>query len=291
MIVSFHPLFKADKNIICAGREANTKDLSAIKVADAVILPQGCLQTLYEMARNNCKHVFPNYDARFLYPGKIGQIRLFRETNTHHPKTKIFQSIESFRRQYGKVLQQLPFQLPFVFKLDWGGEGDTVYLIHSLKALQDRLQQAEIYERSGQTGFLLQKYILNRNRTLRVVIIGRRLISYWRVQETSNGFLANLSKGAIIDSDSDPDLQAKAVISIENFSKKTEINLAGFDIIYSSEQKRTPPLLLEINYFFGRKGLGGSDAYYRILQKEIRHWLKRMGLEYDTKEKNSTVRI
>jgi ribosomal protein S6--L-glutamate ligase len=291
MIVSFHPLFEADKNIICAGREVNREDLSAIKAAEAVILPQGCRQTLYEMARNNCEHVFPNYDVRFRYPGKIGQIRLFRQTNTHHPKTKIFQSIDSFRQQYGRVPKEFPFKLPFVFKLDWGGEGDTVYLIHSLKALQDILQQAEIYERSGQTGFLLQKYIPNRNRTLRVVNIGRRLISYWRVQETSNGFLANLSKGAILDFDSDPDLQAKAVVEIENFCKKTGLNLAGFDIIFSSGQKRTIPLLLEINYFFGRKGLGGSAAFYRILQQEIRDWLKRMDVEYETKEKNSTVRI
>jgi ribosomal protein S6--L-glutamate ligase len=291
MIVSFHPLFEADTNIICAGREANREDLLAIKAAEAVILPQGCRQTLYEMARNYCEHIFPNYDVRFRYPGKIGQIQLFRETNTYHPKTKIFQTADSYRQQYSRVSKQPPFKLPFVFKLDWGGEGDTVYLIHSLKTLQDILQQTEIFEHSGQTGFLFQEYIPNRNRTLRVVIIGRQLISYWRIQEAKSGFLANLSRGAIIDSDSEPDLQAKAVISIENFCKKTEINLAGFDIIYSSEKKRKTPLLLEINYFFGRRGLGGSDAYYRILQKKIRHWLKRLGLEYDTKEKNSTVRI
>ena len=144
MIVSFHPLFEADKNIICAGREANTEDLSAIKAAEAVILPQGCRQSLYETARNNCKHVFPNYDVRFRYPGKIGQIQLFRETNTHYPKTKIFQTVDSFRRQYDRVPKPLLFKLPFVFKLDWGGEGDTVYLIHSLKAFQDVLEQTEI---------------------------------------------------------------------------------------------------------------------------------------------------
>ena len=32
-------------------------------------------------------------------------------------------------------------------------------------------------------------------------------------------------------------------------------------------------MLLEINYFFGRKGLGGSEAYYKILHEEIRTWL------------------
>ena len=38
MIVSFHPLFEADKNIISAGREPDADDLAAIKAADAVIL-------------------------------------------------------------------------------------------------------------------------------------------------------------------------------------------------------------------------------------------------------------
>ena len=46
MIVSFHPLFEADKNIICAGREPGADDLAAIKAAEAVILPQGCRQSL-----------------------------------------------------------------------------------------------------------------------------------------------------------------------------------------------------------------------------------------------------
>ena len=65
MIVSFHPLFEADKNILCAGREPDADDLKAIKAAKAVILPQGCRQSLYEMARDNCQHVFPDYAARF----------------------------------------------------------------------------------------------------------------------------------------------------------------------------------------------------------------------------------
>jgi ribosomal protein S6--L-glutamate ligase len=31
--------------------------------------------------------------------------------------------------------------------------------------------------------------------------------------------------------------------------------------------------MLEINYFFGRRGLGGSDAFYEILKSEIDNWL------------------
>ena len=278
MIVSFHPLFEAEKNIICAGREPDKSDLAAIKTAEAVILPQGCRQALYEMARQHCEFVFPNYDARFRYPGKTGQIQLFRDTKTPHPDTRVFVSMASFRREYGKNPERLPFALPFVFKLDWGGEGDTVYLIRSHDALRHVLQQSDIYEKSDQQGFLIQEYVPNHNKTLRVAKIGRQLITYWRISNSQNSFLANLSKGASIDFDSDPDLQNKAGVTIKRLCKKSGINLAGFDVIFSNEKKDSPPLLLEINYFFGRKGLGGSQAYYKILQEEIRLWLNSIGL-------------
>jgi ribosomal protein S6--L-glutamate ligase len=291
MILSFHPLFEADQNIICAGRQPDENDLSAIKAADAVILPQGCVQALFEMARDHCRHVFPNYVMRFKFPNKIGQIQLFRKFGAAHPKSAIFANLEDFQRRNGKNAEKLSFHFPCVFKFDWGGEGATVHLIESTKDLQNQLNQAENFEKSGQSGFLLQEYIPNRNKSLRVVIIGRQLISYWRVQANSGNFLANLSKGALIDRASDPDLQLKAIATIENFCKKTGINLAGFDVIFSAQKEPTKPLLLEINYFFGRKGLGGSEAYYSILQKEIRCWLSGIAKPYEKKKENTALCI
>ncbi len=278
MIVSFHPLFEADKNIICAGRQPNEEDLSAIRAADAVILSQGCYRALYEMARENCPHVFPNYDARFKYPGKINQIKLFRKFKISHPASEIFSDVASFQQQYGETSAKLSFDFPVVFKLDWGGEGETVYLINSADNLREILQKIAEYETSGQAGFILQEYIPSNSRTLRVVILGRRVISYWRIQENNDGFYSNLSKGAIIDSEAQPGLQHKAVALVKYLCQKTGINLAGFDVIFSSENGDPDPMLLEINYFFGRKGLGGSENYYRILLAEIRNWLARRNL-------------
>jgi len=275
MIVSFHPLFDADKNIICAGREPNVEDLAAIRAADAVILSQGCYRSLYEMARENCPQVFPNFDARFKYPGKINQIKLFRKVKVAHPASEIFSRVALFQKQYQKGLTKLSFNFPIVFKMDWGGEGETVYLVNSADALQKTLKKAAEYEKTGQAGFILQEYISSDNRTLRVVILGRRVISYWRIQENNDGFYSNLSKGAVIDSDAEPGLQQKAVALIKDLCQKTGINLAGFDVIFSSENNDPDPMLLEINYFFGRKGLGGSEKYYGILLEEIRNWLAR----------------
>ena len=278
MIVSFHPLFETDKNIICAGRDPDADDLAAIKAAAAVILPQGCRQSLYEMARDNCKHIFPDYRVRFDYPGKIGQIRLFRETGTAHPATELYPSLAEFKHHYGETSAEVYLDLPCVFKFDWGGEGKTVYLINSRENLRDILDKAAVFENSGQKGFLLQQYIPANGRTLRVIIIGQKIISYWRIQNSTDGFMSSVSRGAHIDFTSQPELQKAAGTFIHDFCDKTGINLAGFDVIFPAQKENSEPLLLEINYFFGRKGLGGSDAYYEILKREIHTWLRQLNL-------------
>ncbi len=278
MILSFHPIFEGDENILCAGRDPGKDDLAAIKAADAVILPQGCRQSLYEMARKNCSHVFPNYDASFKYPGKIGQIHLFQKTDVPHPKTETYLTVNDFIQ-----VSNFKFQIsnyPFVFKFDWGGEGDNVFLIKSHEEFQQILQKAIVFERTGQKGFLIQEYIPLQNRILRVVIIGGKIISYWRVQEEAEKFCVNLANGAVIDAESDPDLQAEAVTSVRRFCKKTGINLAGFDFLFSQDlQSGTNiniPLFLEINYYFGRRGLGGSEKFYELLIAEIKKWTESL---------------
>lgn len=278
MILSYHPCFEADKNLLCAGREPNVDDLAAIKAADAVILPQGCYQSLYEMAHNNCGHVFPNFDSRFKYAGKIGQARLFREKNVPHPRTETHLNVDAFARHYGGFPAKPAFNFPFVFKFDWGGEGYQVYLIKSAQEFEDILQTASSFEDSGHKGFIIQEYIPSNNRSLRVVVIGQTIVSYWRIQRDTDHFLSNVAKGAMIDYDTDPDLQKTAIKSVKDFCSQTRINLAGFDILFSSRAKVKTPLFLEINYFFGRQGLGGSEKFYDILIKEIMKWIESLGL-------------
>jgi len=279
MIVSFHPLFETDKNIICAGRDPDAGDLAAIKAAAAVVLPQGCRQSLYEMARDNCRHVFPNYRVRFNFPGKIGQIKLFRETGSAHPAAELYPAVAEFKEHYGETPGDTSFGLPCVFKFDWGGQGETVYLINSPNELKEVLKKAAVFENSGQKGFLLQQYVPTNGRTLRVIIIGQAMISYWRIQQSTDGFMSSVSRGAHIDTTSQPELQNNARAFIHDFCVKTGIDLAGFDVIFTAQTENTRPLLLEINYFFGRRGLGGSDAYYEILKREIDNWLDQLDLE------------
>ncbi|MBW2406046.1 MAG: hypothetical protein JRF17_01640 [Deltaproteobacteria bacterium] len=278
MILSYHPCFEADKNRLCAGRKPGAGDVSVIQEADAVILPQGCHESLYTLARNTCKHVFPNFDAKFKYKGKIGQIQLFQKTNAAHPKTEMHQNMNAFSMHYGGSLEKPNFDFPFVFKFDWGGDGDNVYLIQSVENFSKVLQTARKYESSGQKGFIIQEYVPSNNRSLRVVVIGQTIVSYWRIQRNKDYFLSNVAKGAMIDYDADPDLQKTAVESVKDFCSQTRINLAGFDILFSFHSKVKTPLFLEINYFFGRQGLGGSEKFYNLLTKEIMNWIQSLGL-------------
>jgi ribosomal protein S6--L-glutamate ligase len=137
---------------------------------------------------------------------------------------------------------------------------------------------AQKSERSGPKGFLFQKYIPSENKTLRVVVIHEAVHSYWRCHP--DRFYSNISGGAVIDKDSDPDRQKAARETVIAFCRKTRINLAGFDLIFSLNPSDSTPFFLEINYFFGRKGLGGSQQYYDLLTGQITRWIHDMGLMY-----------
>jgi len=275
MIVSYHPCFVGDKNRLCAGRQTDQTDVDIISLADAVILPQGTPQRLYEMARQNCYHVFPNYDARFKYAGKSGQIRLFREIGAPHPETRIFESVGEYPDTRGEPSLPPEFSYPCIFKFDWGGESDTILFIETPEDLADALKKAAQYEKTGQQGFLLQPFIPSANRSLRVVVIDRKMVSYWKIQKNPETVFAGVTKGARIDPASDPDLQEIGKAATAAVCRRTGINLAGFDLLFPDNASQPQPLFLEINYFFGRKGLGGSEKFYQMLIHEISKWLDR----------------
>ena len=280
MILSYNPIIVADRNLVCAGRQPDESDLAAIRQARAVILGQGCYESLYRMARANCAHVFPNMDARFDHPGKANQIRLFRALGIAHPPARLFASVADL------AFAASALEFPLVLKLDWGGEGETVFKADDPAALAEALDFARACEGSGQCGFLIQPYIPGGHRCVRVVVIGGQTRSYWRIQQKERIFGTALAKGAVIDHHERPDLQAAARTAAEAVCRKTGLQLAGFDFIFDQralEQGESVPLLLEINFFFGRSGLGGSDGYYRLFEKAVDQWLGELKLERATR--------
>ncbi len=268
-VVSFNPVVEGDINRICAGRDVDEEDIYWIKRAKAVILPNGCSEKLYFTARKYCPNVFPNYLHRFLFPGKVGQIRMFRHYNIRHPKSMLFSSVRSVHERFWRSLKY-----PVVIKTSQGGEGEGVFLVFSFEELESVILEISSMERSGFEGFLIQEYIPNDGRDLRVVVIGKDLYPYWKVAQ-NNSFLHNLSKGASVDSTSDVERIEAGLTFVLELIKATGINLAGIDLLFHKEDKKGKyPYILEINYFFGRKGIGGNRRYYELLNKAVREWLK-----------------
>jgi ribosomal protein S6--L-glutamate ligase len=286
MILSYHPCFTGDENRLCAGRRPDASDLARIRCADAVILPQGVQRPLYDMAVRNCRHVFPDYTARFAYPGKSGQIRLFREICAPHPETRVFAHLQQYGRQFpgGRLPDGLSF--PCIFKFDWGGEGENVMLLRNPDDLKAALSRAQAFEETGQCGFLIQRFIPCRSRSLRVVVMDQKLLSYWRIQSNPQEPLAGLAAGAAIDRTADAGRQAAGRAQVREFCTRAGINLAGFDLL--APETDGEMRFLEINYFFGRRGLGGSAAFYQMLGREIGRWLHRRGLSRSNPQGSET---
>ena len=273
MILSYHPIFVGDENRLCAGRLPDKADRDAMRAATAVILPQGGYRELYAMARESCTHVFPGQDMRFSHPGKTGQARRFAAAGVPHPQTRIFASSTAL----DATADRPPRPYPFVLKLDWGGEGLNVFRIDDDAAWQIALARVRRYEATGQHGFVVQELIPAAGRSLRVAVVGRRFMSYWRVRP-DGGFAANLSRGAVIDRGSDPELMAAGIAAARRFCARENIDLAGFDFLFRDGQRPPEPLFLEINWVFGREGLGGAEHFYAILTEEIHRWLAARGL-------------
>ncbi|MFP3980547.1 MAG: RimK family alpha-L-glutamate ligase [Desulfobacterales bacterium] len=275
MILSFHPCYIGDENRLCAGRDPDEQDRARMRAARAVILPQGCRRSLFEAAAANCARVFPDYRARFAWPDKTGQIRLFRHCGLPHPETAVFDTLAQYRDCQPRGELPAGFDPPFVFKYNGAGEGDNVWRVDHLQAFQRLLSMSEQWESTGQYGFLIQEYIETGGRCLRVAVIGDTLVSYWRIQQTPGNFRTAAALGADIDHLAFPELQAAGKQQVRRLCAHTGINLAGVDLIFSETHPGRGPLMLEINYFFGRRGLGGSERFYEMLCREIDRWITK----------------
>jgi ribosomal protein S6--L-glutamate ligase len=281
MIVSFHPVIKAHRHFLCAGRPPGAAELAAMRQAAAVILPQGCRQDLYVAARQNCSAVFPNYDARFRYPGKTGQIRLFQEAGLRHPRSAVYRNLEAYRLATGGGSAP-PLPLPLVFKFDWGGEGEGVYRVKDAAHFAGLLEDVARWEAEGRRGFILQELVETNGRSLRVAVMGDDLCIYWRVLERPEAFAVNTRRGARIDHAVADSIHGAATAAARTLMARSAIDLAGLDYLFAvspSGETIPEPLLLEVNYFFGRRGLGGSAGYYSRLRAAVHRWLGRQGLQ------------
>jgi ribosomal protein S6--L-glutamate ligase len=276
MILSFHPCFDADRQVILGDRALRPEYVEWISRSDAIILPQSCSEDLYRRCVRSGAAVFPNYVKRFEFPGKIGQSALFEQMGFPHPETKRWTCVEEFRRAQGNA-KTAPHPFPFLIKEDRSHEGDGIYLIEGRESLRSALQELSRKEKSKQIGFVTQVFVPNHGNVFRTVVIGRYLTTYWKRFSRSAQPIVSLSKGARLDHKWRPDLQQKGKEAAEDFARATGINLAAIDSLFPLGRE-AEPLFLEVNYYFGRRGLGGTLVYYRQVHGAIQEWLAEKGL-------------
>jgi ribosomal protein S6--L-glutamate ligase len=273
MVLSFHPRVRGDVNLQLTSKGLfSVEETRLISKARAVVITQGIKVHQYNFCRDRCANVFPNYTFRFGFQGKYANIKLFRRFNAPHPKTVCYESVEDFELQHFENHEPLmPF--PFVLKGDRGGGGWAVFLATDANELRERLNVLRNGHFHPTRRFISQAFVPHKGRDLRVVIIGKTTHAYWRCQNKAGEFRNNVGRGAIIKHDLDPGLKEKGVKCVKDFCKKTRINLAAFDVLFDRSRPDPEPLLSEINFLFGRRGLGGSSRFHDLLNKAVQRWI------------------
>ncbi len=272
MILSFHPCFLGDMLVIFGDGTLDSHDLGHIQAAKAIILPQSCTLDLYRACKSSSAQLFPNYDVRFEYPGKIGQSLLFKELKMPHPVTMEWPSVKAFREGYESEVDA-PHPIPFLIKGNETHEAEGIYPITDRLTLESSLDDLQRMEGRGTQGFISQEMIPTKGNVLRVVIIGSKRITYWKRAEKPGQLITTISRGARIDRKWRGDLQEKGSIEAERLVTAAGIDLAAIDLIFDLTRTDPQPLFLEVNYVFGRRGLGGSMRFYELLSEALREWL------------------
>lgn len=278
MILSFHPCIEADESDLLGDKSLSSRRIELIKEADAIILPQESRRPLYDICTRYCDKIFPNYDLRFVYPGKVGQNRLFIDYNLPHPVSRVWSSLEDVEVYFRKGMPGNSV-MPFYLKADLAHEGKGVFLVRDEESFERAVSRLSLMDKGLSSGFLWQEYIPSGGNVLRVVIIGKRLFTYWKRPGFQEQRVTTISSGAKIDYLWKPELQKKGENEVRILSEKTGINLAAIDIVFSVELKDPQAFFLEINYYFGRRGFGGIERYYKLLYDSVRGWLKDSGLD------------
>jgi len=241
--------------------------------AKATVFSQHVKSHQYDFCRSCCPNVFPDYTHRFGFEGKYGNIKLFRQYQAAHPETVCYRSVDDFKSRHFENNEPLmPF--PFVLKGDRGGGGWAVFLIQNEQELTKYLTLLDDPYLHATRRFIAQAFVVHGGKDLRVVVIGDITKAYWRCQPNPNEFRNNVGRGGIVDPTGHPHLMEKGKETVKDFCSKTGINLAAFDVLF--DKNRPEPLLSEINFLFGRKGLGGSTQFHNLLNQAVKAWLESL---------------
>ena len=109
---------------------------------------------------------------------------------------------------------------------------------------------------------------------MRVILLGNYLDAFWR-QARDGDFRSNICLGGRVKRDMGQAELDQAVALALKLKERAGLDLAAVDLLPGPQG----PLLLEINFYFGRRALGGSENFWRLYLDAAREWLTRLGLD------------
>jgi len=262
--VSLHHQIRLDVNLhALAPFDGRSQEL--LRNAAGVLMPKYFSPIRYRQVAELAPNHFPRLGPRYLYRGKASQIRLFQELDLPHPQTVVYDNPTQALRACHRT--GLPFS-PCVLKGDRGGGGSAVFPIHTWADFEGCIQQLPPAE-----PVLLQEFVNHEGMDLRVVIVGQMTKSYFRV---GNGnFYNNVAQGGRIEHDLYPQKQLLGRQMARSLCSDAGIDVAGLDLMFPAHKS---PLFIEINFLFGRKGIGGRLGYDRLFRQAVQEWINTSGL-------------
>lgn len=275
-IVSYHTGLQAEVNLaLISQRPLGRPDALAVAGAAAVLLPQVCRSDLYALVAASGRPHFPRPAVHLSLDGKVGNRRLFAGLGLPQPDTLEFTGLEEAAAAWERGEAAVAaLGAPLVAKGAGDGMGRNVFLVSDpahMRALAGRLETRCL---RGPAGLVLQRYLPGASE-MRVVLLHEHCLAYWR-RAASREFRANLSLGGDWHREG-PAAELKAGLALaRRLQDAAGIDVAGVDVIFSPNGG---PQLLEINFYFGRQGLGGSENFLALYLKALRTWLAELGLD------------
>jgi len=275
-IVSYHPGLEADINLVLVSqRPLDDHDREVAGQAAAILLPQICRADLFALAQESGTPFFPNPAVHLSLDGKVGNHRLFRDLGLPHPPTLEFDDLTSAARAWEAGREDVAaLGAPLVAKGAGGGMGDNVFLVNNPAELRGLAGRLETYCHRGPSGMVLQRYFAGAV-DMRVELLHDAADVYWR-RARHEEFRANLCQGGTLIKDGPPQERQAAVALAQRLQKAAGLDLAGVDVLITAEGE---PLLIEVNFFFGRRALGGHEVFLQRYLNAVRRWLAGLGLE------------
>ena len=263
--LSMNSLVELEKNLPNLAPPEAPEVADMIRAARGVVMPRGITRKRYSKIAAMAQNRFPNLDAKYDYSGKTKQIMLFQRLKIRHPRTILYPNPQVLLDAEKRIL---PLDYPFVLKGDNGGGGSRVFPVCCRKDLIRGLQRLPAEE-----PLLIQRWVDHGGMDLRVVVVGAKMVSYFRVG--GGNFYNNVCRGGRMRTEIFPELQERGMAAVARLCHLAGINLAGFDLMFADAG---PPIFIEINFNFGRKGLGGTPGFRRLFKEAVDLW--QQGIAY-----------